>query len=66
MSSKAEAEETHLEVNLPDLTSSAKCVHVCVWLCDSNSNNNKRPITLAEHTSNHGKQTNSNTNEWGN
>ena len=27
--------------------------------------NNGRLVTLAEHTSDHRKQTNSNTNEWG-
>ena len=32
----------------------------------SNNNNNRRLVTLAEHTSDHGKQTNSSTKEKGN
>ena len=36
--------------------------HVEKWL---NNNNNRRLVTLAEHTPDHGKQTNSNTDEWG-
>ena len=32
---------------------------------DDNNNNNRRLVTLAEHTSDHGKQTNSSTNAKG-
>ena len=34
------------------------------YLCINNKKN-IRLVTLAEHTSDHGKQTNSNTEEWG-
>ena len=32
---------------------------------NNNNNNTRLLVTLAEHTSDHGKQTNSNTNKWG-
>ena len=34
-------------------------------LTNSNNNNNRRLVTLAEHTSDHGRQTNSSTEEKG-
>ena len=34
-------------------------------VCDNNNNNNRRLVTLAEHTSDHGRQTNSSTEEKG-
>ena len=50
------------------------CIHVlCTvyglwyikWLTSLNNNNNRRLVTLAEHTSDHGRQTNSSTEEKG-
>ena len=36
---------------------------ICFCLSLVNNNNNRRLVTLAEHTSDHGRQTNSNTEE---
>ena len=35
------------------------------WVLQNNNNNNRRLVTLAEHTSDHGRQTNSSTEEKG-
>ena len=40
-------------------------VHEMCVKCVNNDNKNRRLVTLAEHTSDHGKQTNSITKEWG-
>ena len=40
-------------------------IHVLCFRVSNNSNNNIRLVTLAEHTSDHGKQTNSITKEKG-
>ena len=50
---------------------SAFCIFVieyydkCVQCFNNNNNNNRRLVTLAEHTSDHGRQTNSSTEEKG-
>ena len=40
-------------------------MHACSVNNNNNNNNNRRLVTLAEHTSDHGKQTNSGTKERG-
>ena len=38
---------------------------IIIALINNNNNNNRRLVTLAEHTSDHGRQTNSSTEEKG-
>ena len=52
---------------LPDPLLGQGFVLLVLWfiIIITNKNNNRRLVTLAEHTSNHGKQTNSSTKEKG-
>ena len=52
---------------LPTLQGSNVYVHLFVFFNNNknNKNKNRRLVTLAEHTSDHGKQTNSSTKERG-
>ena len=40
-------------------------MYTCKYIYKYNNNNNRRLVTLAEHTSDHGRQTNSSTEEKG-
>ena len=53
--------DTACACSLPGMTCGADCADVGIH----NNNNSRRLLTLAEHTSDHGKQTNSITKEWG-
>ena len=40
-------------------------ITITITISSNNNNNNRRLVTLAEHTSDHGRQTNSSTEEKG-
>ena len=45
--------------------SAPNLIRIIMILHNNNNNNNRRLVTLAEHTSDHGRQTNSSTEEKG-
>ena len=52
-------------VSQPTETSGGYCAYTTNDRGSNNNNNNRRLVTLAEHTSDHGRQTNSSTEEKG-
>ena len=64
-------EGQNLRNNIVTIRALPKCVRSHFCICEVrnvnafNNNNNRRLVTLAEHTSDHGRQTNSSTEEKG-